>query len=114
MGIYFERGDNRRVAGWMQLHNRLAFDGQGIPMLYVFRTCREFLRTLPTLQYSKTLPEDVDSDLEDHIADESRYLCMMVPLRPPAPKERAQAPLFDPLDRPVYRYASRKEEREQS
>lgn len=112
-GIYFERGDNRRVAGWMQLHSRLAFDERGVPMLYIFRTCREFLRTLPTLQYSKTYPEDVDSDLEDHIADETRYLCMMVPMLP----EQAKAPkpivLTDPLDRKVAYYPSRAEQREQ-
>ena len=83
-------------------------------MLYIFRTCREFLRTLPTLQYSKTYPEDVDSDLEDHIADETRYLCMMVPMLP----EQAKAPkpivLTDPLDRRIVRYPSRAEQREQT
>ena len=112
MGIYFERGDNRRVAGWMQLHNRLAFDERGIPMLYIFRTCREFLRTLPTLQYSKVYPEDVDSDLEDHIADESRYLCMMVPMRQAPARETQSVLLPDPLDRPIRRYVSRTEQRE--
>ena len=111
-GIYFERGDNRRVAGWMQLHNRLAFDEQGIPMLYVFRTCREFLRTLPTLQYSKVHPEDVDSDLEDHIADESRYLCMMVPMRPEPLRREREPVMLDPLNRPMRSYASRAEQRE--
>ena len=110
-GVYFERGDNRRVAGWMQLHNRLAFDENGVPMLYVFNTCREFLRTIPTLQYSRTYPEDVDSELEDHIADETRYLCMMVPMRT-APKGRAAVQMLDPLDRAVTRYPARAEQRE--
>ena len=111
-GIYFERGDNRRVAGWMQLHNRLAFDGRGVPMLYIFRTCREFLRTLPLLQYSRTHPEDVDSELEDHIADETRYLCMMVPMRAEdVPRVRA-VQLLDPLNRPVSQYSSRFSQRE--
>lgn len=111
LGIYFERGDNRRVAGWMQLHNRLAFDDRGVPMLYVFRTCREFLRTLPTLQYSKVHPEDVDSELEDHIADETRYLCMMIPMqraRTPTPQ---QVTVLDPLDRPIRHYVTRYEQR---
>ncbi len=106
-GIYFERGDNRRVAGWMQLHNRLVFDGAGVPMLYVFRTCREFLRTVPGLQYSKLHPEDVDSEGEDHIADETRYLCMLVPMQPEALRSPRPVRLLDPLDRPMTVYPSR-------
>ncbi|MBR6727284.1 MAG: hypothetical protein IKM08_03745, partial [Clostridia bacterium] len=75
---------------------------------------REFLRTLPTLQYSKLHPEDVDSDLEDHIADESRYLCMMVPMRPTAKKQSEEVLLLDPLNRPIRSYAARTEQREKS
>ncbi len=110
-GVYFERGDNRRVAGWMQLHNRLSFDANGIPMLYVFSTCQEFLRTVPQLQYSRTHVEDVDSDMEDHIADETRYLCMLVPMRPAVPRVHTVARLFDPLDREIKQYAYRSEMR---
>lgn len=112
LGVYFERGDNRRVAGWMQLHNRLAFDERGVPMLYVFCTCAEFLRTVPTLQYSRTYPEDVDSDMEDHIADETRYLCMMVPMRPDTARQREVPTIYDPLNRPVGQYPARSEQRE--
>ena len=107
LGVYFERGDNRRVAGWMQLHDRLSFDENGVPMLYVFKTCREFLRTVPTLQYSRVHPEDVDSEMEDHIADETRYLCMMNPMRA-APREAVRATVaYDPLDRPIRCYQTR-------
>ncbi len=110
-GVYFERGDNRRLAGWMQLHDRLRFDENGYPMLYIFRTCREFLRTVPTLQYSKTAPEDVDTEQEDHIADEARYLCMLVPLREQQRKKEKRGVMLDPLDRPVRAYADRMKER---
>ena len=110
-GIYFERGDNRRVAGWMQLHNRLAFDENGVPMLYIFNTCRDFLRTVPILQYSRLHPEDVDSDMEDHIADESRYLCMLVPIQPQVSEREEKITVFDPLDRPITAYRRRTEER---
>ena len=82
-------------------------------MLYIFRTCREFLRTLPTLQYSKTYPEDVDSDLEDHIADETRYLCMMVPMLPEQDKTPSPIVLTDPLDRKVVHYSLRTEQRKE-
>lgn len=110
-GVYFERGDNRRVAGWMQLHNRLSFDENGVPMLYVFSTCRDFLRTVPTLQYSRTHAEDVDSDMEDHIADETRYLCMMVPMAPQPVSAPRAVKMLDPLDREIVCYAHRREMR---
>jgi hypothetical protein len=96
----------------MQIHNRLAFDERGIPMLYVFSSCREFLRTLPTLQYSRTYPEDVDSELEDHIADETRYLCMRHPIRSAPPRRQTLSVGLDPLNRPIPQYAVRKEQRE--
>ena len=110
-GVYFERGDNRRIAGWMQLHNRLQFDTEGRPMLYVFRSCREFVRTLPILQYSRTSPEDVDSEGEDHIADETRYLCMLVPMSSEHTRAERISTVWDPLDRPVRFYADRMAQR---
>ena len=60
--IFFERGDNKRIAGWMQLHYRLQFDENGYPMMYVFENCRDFIRTIPSLEFSTTNPEDVNSD----------------------------------------------------
>lgn len=98
-GIYFEKGDHERLAGKMQLHNRLAFDENGIPMLYVFRTCRDFIRTLPTLTYDPLRVEDIDSAGEDHIYDESRYLCMYRPIKPPKARySPIKAAGQDPLD----------------
>lgn len=96
-GVYFEPGDNARIAGWMQMHYRMKFDDNGIPMLYVFRTCRGFLRTVPMLTYDATKVEDVDTDLEDHIADEARYVCMARPYNPPAPAAAKALP-YNPLD----------------
>jgi len=81
--IYFTRGDNRRIPGWMQMHYRMAFDGDGYPRLYVFKTCRAFIRTVPALLFSPSEPEDVDTRQEDHAADESRYFCMSRPITPP-------------------------------
>ena len=95
-GVYFVPGDNRRIPGWMQCHYRLEFDEEGFPGMYVFDTCRAFLRTVPKLQYSATVPEDLDTRMEDHVADEWRYACMsrpITPARPAAPKKAE----FDPL-----------------
>ena len=80
--VYFQPGDHKRLPGWMQVHYRLSMDEKGYPMLYVFKNCRAFIRTLPLLQYDKTNPEDVDTDGEDHVADEVRYFCMSRPIKP--------------------------------
>ena len=90
--IFFVKGDNRRIAGWMQLHYRMQFDDEGYPGLYVFENCRAFIRTVPLLEYSRVTPEDVDTGQEDHAADESRYFCMM---RPIAPRKQAALEIAD-------------------
>lgn len=95
-GIYFSPGVNERIPGWMQVHYRLAFDEEGVPMMYIFSTCRGFIRTMPLLQYSSTRPEDLDTDGEDHIADETRYMCMARPIKPRLPEGKAPA-AYDPL-----------------
>ena len=52
-GVFFTPGDNERIAGWMQCHYRLQFDEDGYPRMYVFNTCRAFIRTIPTLIYDE-------------------------------------------------------------
>ena len=88
--VYFTPGDNARIPGWLQVHYRLAFDENGFPMMYVFKTCKAFIRTMPLLQYDEHKPEDLDTDGEDHVADEVRYFCMSRPIKP------RQAPAKDP------------------
>lgn len=96
-GVFFTPGDNERIAGWMQCHYRLQFDEDGYPRMYVFNTCRAFIRTIPTLIYDEHRAEDLDTKMEDHVADEWRYFCMSRPIKPiRAVKE--QRILFDPLD----------------
>ena len=65
-GASFVPADNNRLSGKMQLHNRLRFLEDGKPMIQIFRTCRDFIRTVPMLVYSQTHVEDVDTDGEDH------------------------------------------------
>lgn len=96
-GVFFTPGDNERIAGWMQCHYRLQFDEDGYPRMYVFNTCRAFIRTIPLLIYDEHRAEDLDTKMEDHVADEWRYFCMSRPIKPiRAVKE--QRMLFDPLD----------------
>lgn len=96
-GIYFTPGDHKRVAGWMQCHYRMQFDEDGYPRMYVLDTCKDFIRTIPALQFDDHKVDDINTDGEDHIADEFRYFCMSRPITPIA----APAPLDirgDPLD----------------
>ena len=96
-GVFFDPGDHKRIPGWMQVHYRLAFDENGYPMMYIFDTCKAFIRTMPLLNYSDTKPEDLDTDGEDHVADEVRYMCMANPL-PERLTPANVAPAYDPLD----------------
>jgi hypothetical protein len=81
----------------MQIHERLKFDEDGKAMLYIFDTCKDSIRVIPLMMYDEHKPEDLDTDLEDHILDSIRYFCMM---RPIAPRkiEIKEKTLYDPLD----------------
>lgn len=87
-GASFSRADNRRVpkigaiGGWDQMRARLKGVG-GRPMIYCFSTCRDSIRTIPTLQHDPRNAEDLDTTAEDHAADEWRYACMSRPWVPP-------------------------------
>ena len=89
-GVIWRPADNKRVpqngamGGWDSMRAR--FKGEDDrPMLYVFNTCRDFIRTVPALQHDPSRAEDVDTSAEDHAADEARYACMSRPWVP-APK----------------------------
>lgn len=95
-GIYFSKADNSRIPGKMQCHYRLAFDPNGRSKFYVFNTCKQFIRTIPTLVYDQTHVEDIDSTQEDHIYDQWRYLLMQHPI---APSFTLKTPKpYNPLD----------------
>lgn len=79
-GVYFNKGKNDRLSGKMQVHRRMAFDENGIPMMYVFRTCEQFIRTIPNLVYDMKNVEDIDTDNEDHDYDAMRYFFMENPI----------------------------------
>ena len=99
--VYFSPGDNKRLPGWMQVHYRLQFDENGYPMMYVFKNCQAFIRTVPLLQYDKTKPEDLDTEGEDHVADEVRYFCMSRPIKPRVtPAKKPRDPAMAALDIP--------------
>lgn len=95
--IYFTPANNDRINGWAQCHYRLQFDERGVPQMYVFSNCEAFRRTVPTLMYDDVKVEDINTKMEDHVADEWRYMCMARPTRPTmAPQTKPK--LIDPLD----------------
>ena len=90
--VYWSPADNKRVAregaigGWDQMRDRLKGDPDGNPMIVCFSTCRDSIRTIPVLQHDPDRAEDLDTDGEDHAADEWRYACMSRPWIREAPK----------------------------
>jgi hypothetical protein len=95
-GLAFRPADNTRVgkagalSGWDQLRARIVGDGE-TPMLFVFDTCRDFIRTVPVLRHDPMRPEDLDTAAEDHIADETRYACLSRPMIARAPQAPTRA-----------------------
>lgn len=103
------KADNARVTGgkgamggWDMVRARLrgsgwTEDGPGpdwTPDLYVFETNVHLIRTLPVLQHDPDKPEDLDTEGEDHAADELRYAAMSRPYVPrPVAEKKPEADL---------------------
>ncbi|MCL1819767.1 MAG: terminase family protein [Oscillospiraceae bacterium] len=78
-GVSLYKTDNRRVAGWMNLREWLAFspdvNGDMRPGLVIFENCPNLIRTLPALSHDKHDPNDVASQPHEltHAPDALRY-----------------------------------------
>jgi len=93
-GVGWQKADNDRIQGWLQVHQRLRPLGKEQPPgLIVFNNCLGLIRTLPVVQIDPNNPEDVDTNCEDHPMDGLRYACMsrpMAPIGPEPPKTMLQ------------------------
>lgn len=84
IGVRWEPADKSpgsRINGWQMVRKMLRNAAADVPEeagLYAFDTCRQYARTLPTLARDERKPDDVDSDGEDHVADEVRYRCSFI------------------------------------
>jgi hypothetical protein len=88
-GVRWDAADKRpgsRKQGWQQLRKLLkeAAPDQRTgrresPGLFISAACSQFLRTFPTLPRDDRDLDDVDTESEDHIADETRYRCRHAP-----------------------------------
>jgi hypothetical protein len=43
------------------------------PGMFIFSNCTQFIRTVPVLPRDQKKTDDVDTEAEDHIGDETRY-----------------------------------------
>lgn len=81
-----DKSPGSRVNGWQIFRQRLhaskprMVDGKidpewmmEEPGFFVFDTCTDFIRTVPSLPRDPKKPDDVDTDVEDHDADAMRY-----------------------------------------
>lgn len=84
-GVHLRPADNKRVSqrgalgGWDLMRQRMVGDDDGRPMVACVTTCKDSIRTIPALQHDDGRPEDIDTDSEDHAADEWRYACASRP-----------------------------------
>jgi len=71
------KGAGSRIAGWSLIRQMLGAAKRGdieSPHLYFFDQAQHHIRTLPVMQRDKKKPEDIDTELEDHLMDSLRYL----------------------------------------
>ena len=94
-GIMWIPADKRpgsRATGWVQMRQMLknahpnVREINGEKRLYprekrgmfIFENCSSFIETIPVLPRDEKNMDDIDTDAEDHVADESRYLVRFV------------------------------------
>jgi hypothetical protein len=75
-----DKSPGSRINGWEKCKEMLDASLK-FPMeekgFFVFDTCRQFIRTVPVLVRDDKKTDDIDTDQEDHIADEWRYRLTM-------------------------------------
>lgn len=81
-GIMWLPADKRagsRITGWDQVRTMMknAHPGKNGPReeagLFIFDSCTQFIRTIPVLSRDDKNQDDINTETEDHIADELRY-----------------------------------------
>ncbi len=94
-GVFLAPGDPSRIFKIRQFHERLRVRADGLPMLLVYETCEQFIRTIPLLAADSANVEDIDTSGEDHVYDEACHALMARPLFPEA--ERPESNLAERL-----------------
>lgn len=74
--LHADKGPGSRKQGWLQIRTLLGASAarpREHPGLYVLDRCEQFRRTVPVLSRSDKDVDDVNTESEDHIGDETRY-----------------------------------------
>jgi hypothetical protein len=98
-GVPLRKADNNREIGWQQMYDRILGE-DGRPMLYVFESCIEYIRTVPVQLPADGNPEDIEKGPDDHSSDSARYACMSRPMmgrRPKTEEDWLRMPTFNEL-----------------
>jgi hypothetical protein len=82
---------NGRLDGVALVADKLRVRADGLPRLLVYSTCRNLIRTLPSLPRDQRRPEDVDTSAEDHAYDALRYLLAELERAPAGGSSTARA-----------------------
>jgi hypothetical protein len=115
--LALRRATVKRKSGWDQMRARMrgiaalpGGDTVSTPMIYTFATCVDSIRTIPSLQHDEVNPEDLDTEAEDHPADDWRYMCMARPVslvpppRKPGPKPYTMDWMLEEEKKPKSKY----------
>lgn len=66
-------GDNNRINGWQRIRELFRLRADGRPSLIIHPDCKYLIRSLSAATSSKSNPEDVDTNIDDHALDTLRY-----------------------------------------
>ena len=87
------KADNNRIVGWGRMRIMMTPNAEGISKITCGPNCKDSIRTIPTLIHDDTDVEDLNTDGEDHAADDWRYAAMSRPVETerekPKPAERS-------------------------
>ena len=79
-GVPMIQADKDRINGWARMRHWFRDSPLGRPWAMSSPNCAYFNRTIPSLVSDETHPEDIDTDGEDHAADDARYFFMSRPM----------------------------------
>ena len=97
LGVHMRPGDPNRKLKIRQFRERIAIpvDEKQRPMLQVYDTCRDFISTVPSLCMDEMNPEDIDTEQNDHIYDETCHICMARPMKLVEEEKEVDKPKLD-------------------
>jgi len=77
-GVELHPGDPSRKDKIRQFRERMVLPKSNLemPLMVVYRSCKHFIRTVPSLAIDDDNVEDIDTEQEDHVYDEACHAVM--------------------------------------